>query len=90
MQGVVSSGVKILPVNVLFSVNFQENPQPSSTARPTHIGIDDFALKKGHKYMSVVVNHLTGKLVVVLPSREGKELDEYLLSHPQIQYVTRD
>lgn len=89
MRGVVSSGVKILPVNVLFSVNLQENPQPSSTARPTHIGIDDFALKKGYKYMSVVLDHLTGKSVV-LPSREGKELDEYLLSHPKIQYVTHD
>ena len=67
-----------------------ENPQSSSTPRPTHIGIDDFAQKKGHKYMSVVVDHLTGKPVAILPCREGKELDEYLLSNPQIQYVTRD
>ena len=40
--------------------------------------------------MSIVVDQLTREPIEVLPCREGKELDAYLLSNPQIQYVTRD
>lgn len=62
-------------------------PPPPS---PVYVGLDDFAQKKGHIYMSIVVDQLTRELIEVLPCREGKELDAYLLSNPQIQYVTRD
>ena len=37
----------------------KENP----CCQSTYVGIDDFAWKKGHIYMSVVVDHLTGKPV---------------------------
>ena len=37
------------------------------------IGIDETSFRKGHKYMTVVVNHDTGKVVLVAPGH-GKEV----------------
>ena len=34
------------------------------------IGIDETSYRKGHKYMTVVVNHDTGKVVWVAPGHE--------------------
>lgn len=36
------------------------------------IGIDETSYRKGHKYMTVVVNHDTGKVVWVAPGHAKK------------------
>ncbi len=56
----------------------------------TIIGIDDAAKKKGHTYMSVVVDHQSRQTIALLNSRSGEELDNYLLENQQVQFVTRD
>lgn len=38
----------------------------------THIGIDELSYRKHHKYVTIVVNHLTGRVVW---AREGKNAD---------------
>lgn len=58
--------------------------------RPVSVGIDDLAHKKGHVYMSVVVDQLTHRPVALFKGRQGIELEHYLLANPQIQYITRD
>ena len=64
----------------------KENP----CCQSTYVGIDDFAWKKGHIYMSVVVDHLTGKPVAVLNERGGETVEQWFSKNPQIQYITRD
>ncbi len=61
---------------------------PSSN--PVAIGIDDFAWKKGHTYGSIVVDQISRRPLAILPSREGKVLEDFLKQHPQLQYITRD
>lgn len=56
----------------------------------THIGIDDFAFKRGHVYMCMASDHDSGKPVAVFNCRYGEELDEWLRKNPQIELVTRD
>lgn len=48
------------------------NPE-SRFDNPERIGIDETSYRKGHKYMTVVVNHDTGKVVWVAPGH-GKEV----------------
>ena len=55
-----------------------------------HIGIDDFASKKGHVYRCMAVDHDTGRPVAVFSSRYGEELNNWLRKNPQIAIVTRD
>jgi transposase len=41
------------------------------------IGIDEVAYKKGHRYLTVVVDHDTGRLVWAAPGRDAKTLNEF-------------
>ena len=59
------------------------------------IGIDETSYRKGHKYMTVVVNHDTGKVVWVAPGHGRDTLTEFfkLLSEEQraaIRLVSAD
>lgn len=65
-----------------------DRSRPLSNA--TIIGIDDAARKKGHTYMSVIVDQHKHQAVALLNSRSGEELDNYLLENQQVQFVTGD
>lgn len=41
------------------------------------IGIDEIAYKKGHKYLTIVVDHDTGRLVWAAPGRDSAVLGEF-------------
>ena len=61
----------------------------------TCIGIDETSYKKGHKYMTVVVDHTSGKLIWAAKGHGKKVLDEFfkLLNKKQlkkIRHVTAD
>lgn len=42
------------------------------------IGIDDFSHRKGHRYLTVVVDHDTGRLVWAAPGRDRKTVEKFL------------
>jgi transposase len=42
------------------------------------IGIDDFAYRKGHRYLTVVVDHDTGRLVWAAPGRDKATVEKFL------------
>jgi transposase len=42
------------------------------------IGIDDFAYRKGHRYLTVVVDHDTGRLVWAAPGRDRATVEKFL------------
>ena len=56
----------------------------------TVIGVDDFALKKRHRYGTVIVDEATHKPITLLEGRDGKGLKDWLQKNKHIKAVTRD
>lgn len=59
-------------------------------ARIRHIGIDDWAYRKGHTYGTILVDRETGKAVDLIRSRDKEDIISWLKAHPDIETVTRD
>jgi transposase len=57
---------------------------------PRVIGVDDFALKRRHRYATIIINAETGQRVDVLPDREAATLEAWLREHPGAEVVCRD
>src|SRR5947207_4313164 len=56
----------------------------------THLGIDDFALRRGRTYGTVLVDLKRHKLLDLLPDRKAETAQVWLQAHPEIDLVSRD
>jgi transposase len=63
-----------------------DEPAPS----PRYVGIDDWALRKGQRYGTIVTDLERGCVLELLPGRDGAALKTWLKEHPGIEVVTRD
>lgn len=54
------------------------------------LGVDDFAIKRGPTYATILLNMATHRPVDVLPDREADTLADWLKAHPEITIITRD
>ena len=54
------------------------------------LGIDDFSLRKGQAYATLLVDMDTGRPVDVLPDREQATVEEWLRAHPGAEVACRD
>jgi len=54
------------------------------------IGIDDWAIRKGHHYGTIICDGKTNKPVALLEGRDGSELKKWLSQNPHIKTITRD
>jgi transposase len=57
---------------------------------PRVLSVDDFALRRRHRYASVIVDAITHDRVDVLPDRKADTLAEWLQEHPGVEIVVRD
>jgi transposase len=65
-------------------------PGPPVTAAPEITGVDDFALRKGYVYGTVVADAESGKVVDLLPDREAATWEAWLKAHPGAEVICRD
>ena len=57
---------------------------------PRVLGIDDFALRRGLVYATILIDAGTGRRVDVLEGRTADVVEGWLREHPGVEVVTRD
>ncbi len=55
-----------------------------------HVGIDDFAWKRGKSYGTVLVDLDTHAIIDLLPDREAATVQHWLETHEEVDIVSRD
>lgn len=57
---------------------------------PRVVGLDDWAIRKGHRYGSMIVDQETGRVVELVKGRLAEDIQPWFAAHPEVEIVTRD
>ena len=57
---------------------------------PRVLGVDDWAIRKGHRYGTILVDLERGEVIDLLPGRDGAALRQWLTDHAGAEVISRD
>jgi transposase len=57
---------------------------------PRYVGVDDWAMRKGQRYGTILIDLERGRVLDLLPGRDGTALKIWLKEHPSVEVITRD
>lgn len=70
--------------------NFKKNEIIIDKSLVTSVCIDDFALKKRHKYGTIMIDIMAHKIIDIIESRDLNDVIVWLSSFPNLQIFSRD
>ncbi|RDK06260.1 ISL3 family transposase [Cupriavidus lacunae] len=65
-------------------------PERKRKPRPRVVGIDDWAIARGHQYGTIIVDLERREPIEVFAGREGTAVAAWMRAHPSIEIVARD
>lgn len=80
--------ISISDDTVLRTVKASANSSDSQPVR--HLGIDDWAWRKGQSYGTILVDLDRHRVVDLLPDRSSATVEAWLQTHPGVEMVSRD
>ena len=79
-----------IPVSMWSILRLLRKIETKERPTPRILGVDDWAIRRGHHYGTVLVNLETSEVVDVLVGREAKTLARWLQAHPGVEVISRD
>ena len=67
-----------------------KNSPDEVDAPPRYVGVDDWAMRKGQCYGTILIDLERGRVLDLLPGRDGAALKIWLKEHPSVEVITRD
>ena len=79
-----------MPVSPDTLLRLARREPPDVLSTPRHLGIDDFALRKGQVYGTILVDLQAHRPVDLLEQRSAEVVEQWLKAHPGVEVITRD
>jgi transposase len=54
------------------------------------LGVDDWAIRRGQRYGTILVNLETHQTIDLLPDRSTESFGDWLMKHPEVEIISRD
>ena len=80
-------GIQTSPTTILRRIMAVPTPPPETVSA---LGIDDFALLRGRRYGTILVDLTRHQAIDLLPDRHAETAAAWMEQHPEIELVSRD